>query len=109
MKARILVVKGEPEYQILHEFAEAFTKALEGVGCIVQYVDLLEEFDANRIDKQIDAVEKSIELLLYTMKKQIFIDGNKRKENKLWQNKNMFICFYTFKMYFIYLIYIIII
>ena len=56
MKARILVVKGEPEYQILHEFAEAFTKALEGVGCIVQYADLLEKFDENRIDKQIDAV-----------------------------------------------------
>ena len=28
--------------------------------------------------KQIDDVEKAIELLLYTMKKQIFIDGNKR-------------------------------
>ena len=29
-------------------------------------------------NKQIDDVEKAIELLLYTMKKQIFIDGNKR-------------------------------
>lgn len=29
-------------------------------------------------NKQLDDVEKSIELLLYTMKKQIFIDGNKR-------------------------------
>ena len=30
------------------------------------------------INKQIDDIEKAIELLLYTMKKQIFIDGNKR-------------------------------
>ena len=29
-------------------------------------------------NKQIDDIEKTIELLLYTMKKQIFIDGNKR-------------------------------
>ena len=29
-------------------------------------------------NKEINDVEKSIELLLYTMKKQIFIDGNKR-------------------------------
>jgi len=29
-------------------------------------------------NKKIDDVEKAIELLLYTMKKQIFIDGNKR-------------------------------
>ncbi len=29
-------------------------------------------------NKKIDEVDKSIELLLYTMKKQIFIDGNKR-------------------------------
>ena len=30
------------------------------------------------LNKEIDDVEKSIELLLYIMKKQIFIDGNKR-------------------------------
>ena len=29
-------------------------------------------------EKKIDDVDKAIELLLYTMKKQIFIDGNKR-------------------------------
>ena len=29
-------------------------------------------------EKEIDDVDKAIELLLYTMKKQIFIDGNKR-------------------------------
>lgn len=30
------------------------------------------------LSKQIDDVDKAIELLLYTMKKQVFIDGNKR-------------------------------
>ena len=30
------------------------------------------------LNKEIEDVEKAIELLLYTMKKQIFIDGNKR-------------------------------
>lgn len=30
------------------------------------------------LSKEIDDVDKSIELLLYTMKRQIFIDGNKR-------------------------------
>lgn len=30
------------------------------------------------LDKDIDDVDKAIELLLYTMKKQVFIDGNKR-------------------------------
>lgn len=29
-------------------------------------------------DKEIDCIDKAIELLLYTMKKQIFIDVNKR-------------------------------
>lgn len=32
----------------------------------------------NIFNKKIDDVDKSIELLLYTMKKQVFIDGNKR-------------------------------
>lgn len=32
----------------------------------------------NIFDKNIDDIDKAIELLLYTMKKQIFIDGNKR-------------------------------
>ena len=39
---------------------------------------LIKEELTNIFDKNIDDIDKAIELLLYTMKKQIFIDGNKR-------------------------------
>ncbi len=39
---------------------------------------VIKEELTNIFDKNIDDIDKAIELLLYTMKKQIFIDGNKR-------------------------------
>lgn len=39
---------------------------------------VIKEEITNIFDKNIDDIDKAIELLLYTMKKQIFIDGNKR-------------------------------
>ena len=39
---------------------------------------VIKEELTNIFDKNIDDIDKAIELLLYTMKKQIFLDGNKR-------------------------------